>query len=205
MNRPGKEVLACSTLAEEKDCRVALRHFLGALNDRIHLGAGGHERIEPALQFGPESRHLAFERAPLQRFADHEVEILVVERLRDEVGGAFLHRLDRPLDGAMGGHHDHGQLRQILVHPLEDLDSIELRQLDIEEHQAGRGLLEGIQSSLAVTDRHDFVPHRLEPVAQDGGNIGIVFHHQDQGFHRAGPKHCSTTCLSCDASNGLSK
>ena len=184
VNRPGKEVLACSTLAEEKDCRVALRHFLGALNDRIHLGAGGHERIEPALQFGPKGRYLALECSPLQRFADHEVEIFVVERFRDEIGGAFLHRLDRPLDGAIGGHHDHGQLRQILVHPPEDLHPVAFRQLDVEEHQAWHGVLKGIQSSLSVTDRHDVVPHRLQSVAQHGGDVGVVFHDQDQRPHR---------------------
>src|SRR2546426_8646358 len=55
--------------------------------------------------------------------------------------------------------------------------------MDVEEQQARGDFLQSIEGGLAVTDRHDFVTHRMESVAQYGRDIGVVFHHQHEGTH----------------------
>src|SRR6185436_17184045 len=46
-----------------------------------------------------------------QRPLDHQQQVLRIDRLREKVEGAFLHRRDGVLDAAERGHHDDRQLR----------------------------------------------------------------------------------------------
>src|SRR5207237_1367581 len=50
-----------------------------------------------------------------------QLELVVVEGLRDVVGGAQLHRLDGDLLRAEGGDHDDRRLRRALAHPAQHL------------------------------------------------------------------------------------
>jgi len=59
--------------------------------------------------------------------------------------------------------------------PPENIHPIDLRQFEIEQHQIGSLSFKGLQADLSINRRHDLIPHGLQSVPQDGGNIRIVF------------------------------
>ena len=56
-----------------------------------------------------------------------ELQLLEVHRLLEVVERAELHRLDRALDGAVGGHDDHGDGGVELADPPQELDAVHAR------------------------------------------------------------------------------
>ena len=59
-------------------------------------------------------------------------DVLVAERLGDEVEGPELHRLDGHGNAAVGGHHDHFDVGQrALLDALEQLDAVDVGHLQV--------------------------------------------------------------------------
>src|SRR5437867_3267150 len=109
------------------------------------------------------SSGIAAQAALIQRVAQDDEHALARKRLLDEIECALLGGLDRGADRAVArDHHD----RQRIVHrpqPIEHLEAVHARHLDVEQHQIRR---------LALDQREAFLPGRradkLVPLVLEG-------------------------------------
>src|SRR4029077_11327544 len=103
MNRLRDELLAGPRLARDEHRRARRRRLLDDLVDLPHLGAVADERAERTMlaQLAPQRLHLAHRLEALDDLVEQDLQALNVDRLREVVVRAFLHRLDGGLDGAL--------------------------------------------------------------------------------------------------------
>ena len=108
--------------------------------------------------------------------------VLVAERLGEEVERPELDRLDRHGNAAVGGHHDdfHVGLRALLD-PLQQFDAVDFRHLQIGHHDVEPPGGELLERFLAVGRGDDFMPLRGQIVGQrDPLDLFVV---DDEDFH----------------------
>src|SRR5262249_59022204 len=90
-------------------------------------------------------------------------QVRLGERLGDVVGGAELHRRDSGEDRPDRGHHDDGQVRLEAPELLQDLDPVDVRHEDVEQHEIHALRPGQAASAAAVAD----VEHRVAGVEDD--------------------------------------
>jgi hypothetical protein len=73
-----------------------------------------------------------------------------IDRLREEVEGAPLHRADRVLDGPVGGHEDDRDVRIELARRVEDLVPVRAGELQVGHDREVTAALERLERRLAV-------------------------------------------------------
>ena len=97
----------------------------------------GADQVEFAAGAQPQFRVFAAQLRRLDRARDDQQQPVALERLFDEIVGAELDRLDRRLDRAVAADHDDRHRRHVGLHPVQDLDAVELAVLepDVEDHQ----------------------------------------------------------------------
>jgi hypothetical protein len=118
--------------------------------------------------------HPAASRILLERLVDPVEQVLVAERLLDEVNRAGLHRLDRHRHVAMSGDEDDRQDRVVLVQLLLQLESAHARHADVE-HQAARVIVPmRIEELLRRLVHFDGQANRLEQHPERVANCGVV-------------------------------
>ena len=88
-------------------------------------------QAEAALVLLAQQHDLAVQAAALEGPVEQQQQVLGVDRLGEEGGGAFLHGPHRVLDRAEGGHHDHGQLGVELLGGLDHAETVAARQPEI--------------------------------------------------------------------------
>ncbi len=62
---------------------------------------------------------------------------------------------------------------------LEDAPPVEARHCEVEDHQVGGRLGEGVERLLSARGGLHEIARALEEPAQDGPDLGVVVHHQD--------------------------
>ncbi len=149
------DFLAHAALARDQHIGFGRRHRFDQLLDFLHSLALDHGRqprlrdLEPLLEllrlFSKMFR-FAEERLLLERFLDQAEQFLRRIRLADEVIGAALDRFDRVAQRIVRRQNDHLRLRMLLLDLIEHLQSVGVRQLQIEQDHGGRILLQGLQS-----------------------------------------------------------
>ena len=82
------------------------------------------------------------ELARLERLGDDLADLVLVERLGDEVERAALERLDRGVDRAVRGDEDDGQLGLLLERLAEERHPVDLGHLQVGDDQIDVVLLE---------------------------------------------------------------
>ncbi len=99
-------------LAAQQHRHVARGDAADGLVDVLHARVPPDDGAElpDLLQAAPEARHLLGQPARREGPLGEQEHLVEVERLRDVVVGAALHRLDRGVHGAVGGHHDHARV-----------------------------------------------------------------------------------------------
>ena len=80
---------------------------------------------------------LLLERALLERLLEGELELLDLERLAQEVGGAELHRLDDGARLAVAREHHHRHVGQSLLELPQRLEAVHAGQHDVERDEIG--------------------------------------------------------------------
>ncbi len=85
----------------------------------------------------------------LTGLAHRHQDLLLVEGLGQVVEGSLVHRLDRRIDGAVGGHDDHRRRYGLGGKGIEQLDAIHPRHLQIGNNHIRRHLADGRQSLTA--------------------------------------------------------
>ena len=94
---------------------------------------------EAALVLLLEEDQLGHQPAPLHRPVQQQEQVVGVDRLREEVGGALLHRPHRLLHRAVGGHDDDRGLGVRVPGRLEHVEAAPGRQLQVGEDDAVAG------------------------------------------------------------------
>jgi hypothetical protein len=115
---------------------------------------------------------------PEQR-PDAREQLVVVERLLDEVVRTRLDRLHLLVPGA-GCDHDHGQHGRLfaLAKPPADRITVHLGHHDVEEHDVGIRALNELKGRRAVGGRHHLVAVRLEHGLEEPHVLGDVVDHE---------------------------
>ena len=81
---------------------------------------------------------LAVPAAGIERALDRAQQLGERQRLLDEVEGAEARRLDRGLDRAVAGHHDHRTAIGGAGRPLaQQRDAVDVGHPDVEQHEVG--------------------------------------------------------------------
>ena len=77
--------------------------------------------------------------AALEGALEQEHEVLGVDGLGQEVGGALLHRAHGVVDGAEGGHDDDGDVGVRLLGRLQHVEAAARGEAQVGEHDQERG------------------------------------------------------------------
>jgi hypothetical protein len=114
----------------------------------------------------------------MHRLAQHEYDLLAVERLEDEVGRPGAHRLDRERHRAVRREHDHGNLRPARQDIGHELHAIHARHAQVGHHDVDGSL--GEHAQRGVPGRHARCAHAvlLEQGHEHGGDGDVVVHDQ---------------------------
>src|SRR2546425_296757 len=137
-------------------------------------------RAVTATMKEPEgARHLH----ALEQALDHQLELVVVEGLRDVVGGAQLHRLDGDLLRAEGGDHDGRRLGRVLAHPAQHVHAAHVLQAQIGDDEVVGLLREPREGLLAREYGVDLVPARAEQALDGDADRALVVDDQDAASH----------------------
>ncbi len=92
-----------------------------------------------SAQLFPQTQVLGCQTAMLQNVLHQPQHLFFRKRLDQIIVGSQLDGLDRIIDGAEGGHHDHRQLRAELFDLFQDLDTIHVRHAHILQQQVHPG------------------------------------------------------------------
>ena len=99
--------------------------------------------------------HLLLDGLALERGFDGLYQPLAVEGLDQKVVGPAAHGLDRHVDRAVGGDHDHGSLQAAFLDEVEDFGAAHIGQAHVEQDQVrlvGGELIEGFLATAGVGD-----------------------------------------------------
>src|SRR2546423_885893 len=164
----GDELLAGAALPLEENRRAARRR----LNDQIEhlphpraLADDVRELVIPLLDVLPQIAVLVDEPPALHRVADDHQHFVVLERLRDVVERAGLHRRDGALDGCERRNDDDGEVLVDALQLVERRDAVETRHHDVDD-----GRVEGQR------------PRELEPFLSGCCQADVVAFARQQRF-----------------------
>ena len=99
------QFLAGAALALNQNGAIGVRDLIDQVIDELHFRAGADDILEAIAIFKllAEINILAQRRLVIERPLHRHLQFVDLERLRDVVVGAHLHRLDRRLDRGVGG------------------------------------------------------------------------------------------------------
>ena len=149
----------------------------GTADEHVDIGVGdlpnriedlGHRRAladnvvkaEVLPQLFPQMAILLAQHPVCQRLLDHDPQMLRREWLGHKIVRPQPHGLDRILDGAVGSHHEHLDLRVETLDLFEQLHPVHTRHLQIGDHQVRLFVLDQLQ--------------RLFPVGRDAGLVPLA-------------------------------
>ena len=175
----GHQLLAGAVLAVDEHAAARGRRdrdLLAQLLDERGSGRRSPGRARAGLA---QVAVLPLEPGVVEGAARDEQGLLERERLLDEVVGAELGRLDRGLDGAVAGDHDHRGLRAHALDLGQGLEAVDAGHPDVEEDEVGRLLLQPGDRLLARAHRGDSIALVLEHAPQSRLDRPLVVHDQD--------------------------
>ena len=148
--------------------------------DALHGERAADEAVEAASrQFLGVGIDDLGEAQPLDRVAHRHHQPVGGERLDDEIVGAVAHRLDRHIDGGMGGDDDDCGRDLLAGYVFQDLHAVHIRQLEIQQHDLGRSLAQCFESRGAGFHGGDRESRFLEVLGVDTGQRRRVFNQQN--------------------------
>ena len=135
---------------------------------------------------------LAHELAALHGPAQHQQQLVLLQRLREVVERALAHGVDGAVDGAVRGHEDHALARLGLLQLREQLDAVEVRHLEVGQHDVeGLGCAAASQRLAPVAGGGGLVALRLQDHLQDVALAPLVVDDEDAALHA---RSAATAC-----------
>ena len=185
VEQPRQHPLAGAALAPQQHRHVVARgpahHVQRGLHRRRRgrqLGLG-HRVGEPPLQLGEAALQLA----PAAVALDRGLDLRGRERLGEVVLGAAPDRLDRGLEGCVGGDEDQLQARPLLEEPRDQVEPTLLAEAQVEEREVGGNSPELVERALAAAGLGDGAAECLEKRTQRGADVFLVIDDQDPHGH----------------------
>ena len=152
VERVRDQLLAGAALAADEHRHVGVGDPVDGLEQPAHRRAGADDALEAvgAVHLLEEPAVVAAQQHAFHHAADDHPELVVVERLRDVVRGAELHRLHRGLLRAVGGDHDHGEVGIEGAGALEDLHAADAVHAQVGDHEVEAAGLDAAERLLAA-------------------------------------------------------
>jgi len=165
--------------------RIGRRDALDRLrdaDDRSRFADDGRQAVA-LLELLFEQQVLVPQLAMLAAAPQKEDQVIDVERLLDEIEGAELHRLDRVLDRAERGHHDHRTLGIALLRLFQHGDAVGAGKAQIGDHgEVAAAAGEPAHGLAAGRGEVGFQPFRLDGFLEHQRQRLLVLD-DEQPFH----------------------
>ncbi len=150
--------------------------------EQLHHGSAlGEDLVELVLGADrlPKLQVLAPQRLALLGLLEHEEDLVGLERLRDVVVGAGLHRLEGEVDRAVGAHHDHHCERRLRLERGEQVEPAHLRHAHVGQDHVRTERLHALERLFTGAGRLDLVTGTPEKRAQHQPEVFLVVDDQD--------------------------
>jgi hypothetical protein len=181
MQRTGEQLLAGPALAAEQHRGLGRRHATQALQYVEQHGVLADDRrgAMPRAQRLLEEQVLGDQPSLLDGAADHEQEVLVVDRLGQVVERALAHGGDGFLDGAIAGHEDHREGGVEFLGRAQHPEAIARGQAEIGQDQRGAVESERIDGGRLVGGLDDAVALPRQDGGEHVPQVVVVVDEQD--------------------------
>ncbi len=180
MDGPGHQFFAGAGFPGDQDGGIGLRHIDNGFKQLDHGRGLAHQVFKPGDGGDPLLQDQVFhgQVLHLHQFLDGEAEFLEVEGLEQIVVGAQLHGLHRVLNGAVGGHHDDGDIGIGFLELFEQGQAVHFRHLDVDEHDVEPVLGVLGQGRRTAGRGLHLVAVLLQPALQGLADAQFVIHYQ---------------------------
>ena len=170
---------------------VARQHFLAStgLTGDQHRGiTAGHScRQLQKLGTGRLDRNRAFDVSctdAAKRMSRHQIEQgFGLERLDQIIRSTLTHRIDGTLNGAVGSHQQHRQLRLTHSQQREQLMTIHTGHVDVADHQTERFARHRRQRFFSAADRVKIMAGQQQRISQRFAQRTIILDQQHLDAH----------------------
>ena len=185
VDRVGDEFLARAARAFHEDRRLRRRNLADRVEQRLHRRRGAHDALHAValVEAAPEVPVFALEVPRLEGLREHHVELVEVDRLREEVLRAELHRLDRGFDRAVGGEHDAEDAGPLRADLLEEREAVAAGHPHVGEQDV-RGRLGALLQRGGGRIRRRDVPFPAEGPREPFAGVAFVVHDEDRRLRR---------------------
>ena len=112
---------------------------------------------------------------------DQQQQMIGIDRLGEKVERPFLHRRDRILDAAVGGHHDDRHVGVDFLRRAQHAEAVAVRQPQIGEHERRLGLLQLPDRLRLIARLEDGVALTLERMPEHRPQRVLVFDEENLG------------------------
>ncbi len=180
VDRVGDELLAGPVFAFDEDVRVAAGDVLDELEQILHPLALADDvrELELVLELLFQLQVLGLQVLPLNRLPEQGQDPVGFDRLLEEVGGARLDRIHRLRNRAVAGDDDHFDVGLQLLEPLEQVESVHVRQHHIGDYRIRSPGLEDLVAPRTNEGRPHLVALMLEQDLQPLGHRRLVVNHE---------------------------
>ena len=182
MQGPGHQFLAGAVLAGDQHRGVGggdQGQFFAQAADGVALA---DDLLDPGALL-PESPVLFGKPGQLQPIAHRQQDLVGVGGLFNEVIGPQAGGLDGVFHRTVGGDHDHRQQRLPPLEFAEHLQTIEARQVDVQQHQVRRLRGRQFEGGFAIRGGGNFKALILQDARHHPEDLGLVVNYQQVSRH----------------------
>ena len=184
---PCQQLLAGAAFSQDQHRGIRFRRT-GGPGKNLLQGFGSAEHAESRGTFfqpPPQCAVLTDEFARGQGSPHHDLKLIEVDGLGQEIGGAGLHGGYGHVDGSVRGHHHHGRVRHQFLASGEQFVAGHARHAQVREYQVHVPLPDQVDRGFSIGGLVDFVA----PIAQNPGEglalARLVIHDNDHAwYHR---------------------
>ena len=180
VNGAGNQRLARAAFAGDQHGGPRVRHTVDHVEQTLHAVIAAHDVLDPEtqIQLGLELpilfQHLALRQRPI----DGHLQLLIDQRLGQQVKGSGAQGLDSRLDGAITGQQDHRHPGVSLPAVGQDVKTIPVLQPNVHQHQVIGAAIHAANGLLAPGRQIHVIAQPLEPIAHGLQDVTIVVNQQ---------------------------
>jgi len=180
----GNQFLAGARFSGDEHRSLGRGHFLNELVDALHGSALADNASELVafLQFTGEITVSFDQLIVVDRFADGELQLLILEGFKDIVECSFAHGFDGFFHRSVGGHHDNGKIGMLEVDPFEQCHAVHARHSHVSDDRIQLIFRDYFQTALAGFGCHHLVTLLTEEIFEDQQIVLFVIDNED-AFH----------------------
>ncbi len=181
VDRARDEFLAGAAFAGDENGRAGRRDLADELVDLLHRGRIADDGLVAFVgtELGREGNDLLHRVRGGERLGEQDFQLGDVERLEHVIIRAALHRLDRGLRRAVGGHHHDDLLRIHLAQFFQRVEAALLAHADVHHDQVGMMLARKPDAFVARFGAQDFQRLLVQQPAEGIMDILLIVDDED--------------------------